>query len=138
MENLHQKNKHLLHTDTPDDIDTDWEASRKEQRSHSQSITKIYGENKPSHTNTKLQNKNEDASELISFSSTVDGEFKNLHAEADYTKHALHYEDEVTSMSKAARRQTGKWRTKIEQQRNVEKVKLSAKHHSKSIRNRYT
>eukprot|EP00943_MAST-04B_sp_MAST-4B-sp1_P001604 g1604.t1 len=137
VESLHHKNQRLLHTDAPDDANTDWKAARKEQRLHSQSITKIYAGRVSSGNNARQQKKEEDASDLISFSSIVDREFKNLHSEADYTKHALHYEDEVTSISNAARRQTGKWREKIELQKSAEKLKLSAKHHSKSIRNRY-
>lgn len=137
IENLHHKNQHLLHNDTHGDANTDWKATRKEQRLQSQKIAKIYTGRVSSRINAKQQKKEDDASVLISFSSVVDREFKNLHSEADYTKHALHYEDEVTSMSNAARRQTGKWRKKIEQQKSVEKVKMSAKHHSKGIQNRY-
>ena len=136
IKKMHEKNQHLLHKDIPDDLNTEWEKTRKASRSHSQSIVKVYSGRRNSFKKRKKE-VDEDASNLISFSEVLDHEFKNLNSEANYTKHALNYEDEVTSMSKVARRQSGRWRKKIEKQKNLEKLTSSVKHHSRSIRNRY-
>merc|ERR1711991_570096 len=130
IKKMHEKNQHLLHKDIPDDLNTEWEKTRKASRSHSQSIVKVYSGRRNSFKKRKKE-ADEDASNLISFSEVLDHEFKNLNSEANYTKHALNYEDEVTSMSKVARRQSGRWRKKIEKQKNLEKLTISTKHHSR-------
>ena len=77
-----------------------------------------------------------DSSSHFSAESRIDQEFKDLHNDADYTRHALDYEDDVLNMSKVARRQTSSWRKKQNARKKEMELLEASKHHHNTIRGR--
>lgn len=116
---------------------TDWEKHRKESKERAISIADIY--RKQTATSTDMDPTRyllNDSSSHFSAENRIDQEFKNLHTDADYTRHALDYEDDVLNMSKAARRQTSAWRKKQNARKKEMDMLDASKHHHNTIRGR--
>ena len=110
---LHIRFAHLMHEEHTHDLNDDWKEARENQRLQSQSITNIYEKKSPV--------SDLDSSQLIAQSQILDQEFENLDSQANYTKEMQH-QKEVNSMSKAARRQTNKWREKMDAQKKLQAI----------------
>ena len=102
-----------MHGEHTHDLNDDWKKARENQRLQSQSITNIYDK--------KSSVSDLDSSQLSVQSQILDQEFKNLDSQANYTEEMQH-QKEVNSMSKAARRQTNKWREKMDAQKKLQAI----------------
>eukprot|EP00944_MAST-04C_sp_MAST-4C-sp1_P009327 g9327.t1 len=116
---LHIRFAHLMHEEHTHNLNDDWKKAREDQRLQSQSIANIY-EKKSSVYRTGGAS-DLDSSQLIVQSQRLDQEFQNLETQANHTKE-MEYQKEVRSMSKAARRQTSKWREKMETQKKLQSI----------------
>ena len=118
--------------------DTDeWKNRRKESKERAISIADIYKKQSSETTDmdpTRYLLDYQDSN--FSAHQNLEEEFQNLHTESDFSRHALHYEDDVVNLSKVARRQSSAWKKKQSAKKREKDLMDSAKHHSNSARKR--
>jgi len=118
--------------------DVEWKKERQASKVRATSIADIYRKQSASTTDMDPTRYlfNDDDSAPYASTERMEKEFMDLQGEADYTRHALHYKDDVLDMSKIARRQTSAWRKKQSKRKKELEIMKSAKHHHHSIRDR--